>query len=496
MRAQSKHVKSARRRNPVAAMRQPSLFGGPDSSVEKKWQECTPYELLNALPSIEALGDAAINDVLNEHDMREIEDAYDEVQRHRNVARLEAQGIAPELAHALLHTDLWEQLTEAMDHFENECVEYIVNDFRASAADAIQFELTGEGIFDAFLEDFTHADKQVVADTLLDAVASSDSRYKPLRWLLKPAYKNRILGGLVKDALDDLDINDITVGPVAQRDHHQLWSTELDYNAQYHIDPSDWVGNLGFRLAEIVQLVQSFPIVEARVRRELDRGTPQVYIRPDWASSSRDYVVLRYAVTDTVYASIPIDTLNDQFKHVSYQQVDDVPIYTYSGSKHSIAGPSAKGMYVVDLQDPAQLRHESRELGHCVGNARYGYAEKVRAGTARIYSIRTESTKSKFTIEYDVPRRVIQQVKGNTNRIPEIEDEIRLVVEFLIEGLGCTPQEVLDARDLHRGISQMRSAGLDPFRPASTASRANATARTRKPRLTARARSAYRTHNL
>jgi DNA-binding ferritin-like protein len=151
---------------------------------------------------------------------------------------------------------------------------------------------------------------------------------------------------------------------------------------------------------------------------------------------------------------------------------DDI-IYRYAGTNDTIAGASAAGMYVAELvvQD---LKGESKELGHCLGNPKHGHPQLLEEGTTNVYSIRTEAGKSKFSIEQYVEDGDISEVKGKANRLPGYEpgaskmtkpDEVRLVVEFLMKGLNIPPAEIKYTKDIRPGVLAMEAAGQDPFSP-------------------------------
>ena len=182
--------------------------------------------------------------------------------------------------------------------------------------------------------------------------------------------------------------------------------------------------------------------------------------------------------------------------------VDDV-VYVYPGTNDFVSGASARGMYVARLA-PTDLRHESKQLGHCIGNEQYGHPKALREGKTQVFSVRTEAGKSKFTIEMvqwsGAPRRVaredagplsesggqphercsrpewfwkVDQVKGKANRLPGFlpgkttlakPDEVRLVTDFLMH-LGFTPAAIREVSDVRPGVLAMEESGVDPFAP-------------------------------
>jgi hypothetical protein len=151
----------------------------------------------------------------------------------------------------------------------------------------------------------------------------------------------------------------------------------------------------------------------------------------------------------------------------------DEVVYRYAGTNATVGGASARGMYVIALC-PDQLRAEGAALGICVGRTDMGYRESLKKGRIKLYSIRTEAGKPKFTIEV-AKGGDIRQVKGKANRLPGFEpgkydlskpDEVRLVVEFLLF-LGYSPNEIRQSNDIRGGVRafEATSPTADPFSP-------------------------------
>jgi hypothetical protein len=72
---------------------------------------------------------------------------------------------------------------------------------------------------------------------------------------------------------------------------------------------------------------------------------------------------------------------------------------------------------LVELTNSAQLRTEGTVLHHCVGS----YADRCWRGTSRIWSLRVrrgEKLRHVLTIEVDMKRRAVIQVRGWGNRAP------------------------------------------------------------------------------
>lgn len=162
-------------------------------------------------------------------------------------------------------------------------------------------------------------------------------------------------------------------------------------------------------------------------------------------------------------------------QHKPGPETDNV-VYRYNGSNNSIGGASAKGMYVAELA-PEDLAYESDQLGHCIGDPRHMHLHSARMGKTRVFSVRTPVGKVKFTIETDKSGRNINQIKGNSNRLPGYaagssemtkSDEVRLVVDFLINYLKKTPDDIARIRDIRSGVLAMQASGVDPFKPPVT----------------------------
>lgn len=167
---------------------------------------------------------------------------------------------------------------------------------------------------------------------------------------------------------------------------------------------------------------------------------------------------------------------------------DDV-VYEYAGTNDSIAGASARGMYVARLA-PKDLRREGAALGTCIGTEANRHPQALRDGKTKVFSIRTEVGKSKFTIELQHAKAIpgivyvdaaeldgsnwtVAEVKGKANRLPGFEagkdvftkpDDLRLVTDFLLS-LGYAPAYLKTVRDIAPGIKAAEESGMDPFAP-------------------------------
>jgi hypothetical protein len=120
------------------------------------------------------------------------------------------------------------------------------------------------------------------------------------------------------------------------------------------------------------------------------------------------------------------------------------------------------GSYVVDLL-PSELKAESKELIHCVGQERYGYGRAIRAGETKILSLRRSNGERQFTIEAKLrDGKVVsfEQVKGTRNRPPGFQPPARYndppvgkvkpyevgKIVVLAEKLGVDPTKIDDLK--------------------------------------------------
>jgi hypothetical protein len=94
------------------------------------------------------------------------------------------------------------------------------------------------------------------------------------------------------------------------------------------------------------------------------------------------------------------------------------------------------GGSVVQLLSRSELRHEARQLQHCVEN----YSEACAKGRSLIFSIRNQSGESRSTVELSISERGLSrysidvvQHKGIGNTAPTVEDAVVLksFLEFL-----------------------------------------------------------------
>jgi SAM-dependent methyltransferase len=101
------------------------------------------------------------------------------------------------------------------------------------------------------------------------------------------------------------------------------------------------------------------------------------------------------------------------------------------------------GFYVVELA-PHHLREESRKLGNCVGQLKVGYADAIRQGRTRMFSLRTADGRPKFNIEYAPERGAVVQVKGKADRLPKKPYELAMLAKFIEDYLDDDPRDVTD----------------------------------------------------
>lgn len=193
-----------------------------------------------------------------------------------------------------------------------------------------------------------------------------------------------------------------------------------------------------------------------------------------------------HALENALYAAALdyIEKPNEEGKPALRGPDHDDVVYKFDGTNDSIAGASGRGLYVAKLSS-GQLRDESRETGHCIGNKKHGHPQLLMDGTTELYSIRTPNGGTKFTIERfvedgnhptdgHVQAGTVTEVKGTANRLPGFEpdssemtkpDDVRLVVDFLVNYLKMSPDEVSRTKDIRAGVAAMKAMGVDPFSP-------------------------------
>lgn len=92
----------------------------------------------------------------------------------------------------------------------------------------------------------------------------------------------------------------------------------------------------------------------------------------------------------------------------------------------------ADGYTMQDLPQSCLL-DETTVMQHCVGEG--GYDEAVESGTTKIFSLRDKAGRPHATIEWNIPKNRVMQVKGKQNEAP-IAKYQKMVNEFLREHLS------------------------------------------------------------
>ncbi|MBY3432812.1 hypothetical protein HFN89_01310 [Rhizobium laguerreae] len=102
------------------------------------------------------------------------------------------------------------------------------------------------------------------------------------------------------------------------------------------------------------------------------------------------------------------------------------------------------GYGVFKLTTEEALDHEGFEMGHCVGQG--AYDRGVADGRIAIFSIRDRFGKSHVTVEIDLERKTVLQIKGKQNELPKAE-YMRQLVGWL------DPSFKIDEEDLPPGFA-------------------------------------------
>lgn len=161
------------------------------------------------------------------------------------------------------------------------------------------------------------------------------------------------------------------------------------------------------------------------------------------------------------------------------------------------------GWYAVELQ-PGDLQDEADDFkgSLCFNNSSYKYKDQIRDGTAKMFSIRTPTHKSVFTLDVhtanldcssisrsgysgshspDCPARRgtwhVSQIKGMGNRLPGMEngrlarpEEVEIAAQFIANFLQIDPATVnnmaqpLSMYDRYMQQERDRAAGILPKR--------------------------------
>jgi len=455
------------RRNPVLGPVQPVLPGLPevwgteDVGLAQRWQEATP----------EALQQAVEQRMVFEDEFAEMEALVEDAQYRGVPEAAERHGVSLGLADALV-AGLYTQLVALAEAKSEALVEEFVDFFRQQAKWEIEYRKTNsdEQYVDYFLQD---PDTQTYAKAIHEQVEEAFLEAHP--------DATELSFDLLAEVLEDPDLYNVVVTDRGDREptltvtHFQDDQTDVDFH---------WGG--GPSADSFKALLESMTDAEVEEAIEtLGNDDPYINFHPFRQEVNRafflanEYSTVNFSLDLTVYwvanMARVLTALDGRWREADASagppKADEI-VYQYSGTHDTVAGASARGMYVARLR-PDQLRQEGIDLGICVGRQDMGYRDQVIDGTINIYSIRTESGRPKFTIS--VYRRPLQvsQVKGKANRLPGFaaagtvfskEDEVRLVVEFLMS-LGIPPDEIERVFDLKAGLAGLRSLGQDPFTP-------------------------------
>ncbi len=96
---------------------------------------------------------------------------------------------------------------------------------------------------------------------------------------------------------------------------------------------------------------------------------------------------------------------------------------------------------IYELFTREQLKEESKALKHCVGEDDT-YANKIRRGESRIFSLRDDNGKPKWTIEYDIVSKTILQLKGYEDEEPADKNSIIFICNYLTS-LGIKVESIV-----------------------------------------------------
>lgn len=173
---------------------------------------------------------------------------------------------------------------------------------------------------------------------------------------------------------------------------------EAEYLEQYIDDEDVW--------EEAVTNTHYEPNYEIEWREKDDRGGD---------IKKFESVSFEILAPDDSYYVIAIDE-DYWYDRLSDRELPEEPV-----KESQIVYRFGNGSYVAQL-NPRNLHDEANRLGHCVGRSEY--VEAVLNDTMRIFSVRTQTGKSRFTIEFNVEDQTIDQVKGKGNRLPGFSLEL------------------------------------------------------------------------
>lgn len=467
----------SRRRNPVIGQH-------PDIFAKDQWGD--PGETTNVFA---ALKDTHPRDLLRMAKEGTLgQDVYAEIAEMEANADedpevLEAEGVNRPLARAITE-GLYEELQANDEEGREWRIKPLVDYIRSYAAGEIEYRTSGDGleeyqdVFQDWLADargkvLREAAKQVseqaheVDEETLDAILQD-----PALYIVEPSSGYGAVDGAVWSA----EIGDLEV---------QMEGWKYDETLARLLN-GGWGPEPGKR--DNGEKTHWYPELSdedcAQAQKELERGEPAVYF---WSgretlnanNTHRQFYFSTSANADRIVARIDEDALNSALaEHIDAgpaaepSKATDNVVHEFTGTNDTVAGASGRGMYVAQLT-VKELRREGATLGHCIGTEKYGHPNMLREGKTKVYSIRTEAGKPKFTIEVDARSNAILEVKGKANRLPGFEpgkpgmakpDEVRLVTEFLLSQ-GYTADDIRDARDVRGGVLALEEAGVDPFSP-------------------------------
>lgn len=442
----------------------PDMLEGKDTAVVLDWKAMSPADLKMA----------ANSNKLTSDEIDEIAEWQDRAEKDGDVEALLAEGVNQELADAIA-AGLADDLYQASEALREKAIEDFVKYWTGYAESDLEYITNGDGhehMVDWFQQNL---------DSNVDDYVS-----KVMEFLEEDEYPKfeQVTDEMLKEVLSDpsnykFDFD--KSGSYYRRGGDRvLWSTGVGSQEHQHEG-----AEYDDELAEILRPLSDEDIKSAV--QQLGDNSPYVYFGSNWRRKvvDKEYFTsgsINYSVNECdewrFEASPNMDAIIEALDEVLGDaeaktpiEADDV-VYKFSGTNDTVAGASSRGMYVAALR-PNQLGKEGANLGICVGRKDMPYCRNLKAGEIRIFSVRTEAGKPKFTIEEAVSGPVIKQVKGKANRVPGFEsgstqfskpDEVRLVVEFLLHR-GYTPEKIRTSRDIAPGVRAMEDMGNDPFSP-------------------------------
>jgi len=450
MRGMKKHLRPlvlpASRSNPVKTAQQPSLFGKATRQVIN-WRQGTPFELRSS----------ARRGWITEDELAEMDALVARVEAEDDLQPMWDEGVSRPLAHALIQGLVPELMDLNSKGFSDR-----VRDFLTYWRDRVEVDVKqrtilsddqNEQMQDEFFANLEENAPRYVKtfryrfDHQMPFAAASDSQLTEL--LADPEmYSFKV-------------VKDTPYGYEPQG----LWRYGWGEVSEYH-DGADYDDDLLAALKKMTEqdLTKALEILALEGPHFL---TFEAETRKGFLSSFE----YNFNITDQVVADFDVETIREALQEAAGEDIPDDVVFRYAGTNATVAGASARGMYVAALR-PGQLRGEGAALGICVGRSEHGYKQQLAAGEIKIYSIRTETKRPKFTINIWA-RGTIDQVKGKANRLPGYEpgkdvltkpDEVRAVVEFLLF-LGYTPDQIRDSHDIRAGVRALEATGVDPFSP-------------------------------